>query len=149
VSEICAKASSERWDNAWPRRALPRSVNPADSCLGNPTNRRIDRFLRRFLSDQRRAVGGSEARVLEVGCAGSPWLPYLGREFGYRLEGLDYSDLGCSHARTTLARAGVEGVIHNADTFEPPSALLRGFEVLFSFGLLEHFSPTLGPLLSL
>lgn len=41
-----------------------------------------------------------------------------------------------------LEQAGVEGEVHRVDIFEPPELLLGRFDVVFSFGVLEHFSPT-------
>ena len=58
------------------------------------------------------------------------------------VEGIDYSALGCEQARATLTKAGVPGKIHQVDLFEPPESLCKRFDVVFSFGVLEHFLPT-------
>ena len=50
--------------------------------------------------------------LLEMGCGGSKYLPWLAREMGYVVEGIDYAQTGCETARRNLAAAGVSGHIH-------------------------------------
>src|SRR5207249_3744220 len=60
---------------------------------------------------------------------------------GFNVFGIDYSESGCEQARHILSDAGVEGEIVCADLFSPPSSLRRRFDVVVSFGVVEHFSP--------
>jgi SAM-dependent methyltransferase len=52
------------------------------------------------------------------------------------VEGIEYTDVGASLSRLNLERAGVEGVIRQADFFDvPPSS----FDLVLSLGFIEHF----------
>lgn len=92
---------------------------------------------------QDRGWGGdpTEVRVLELGAGGSRVLPYLARQFGYRVFGSDFSWAGCRLLRANLELAGVDGGIVCDDLFQ--SALVPGqFHLVYSSGLVEHFDDT-------
>lgn len=80
------------------------------------------------------------SRVLEVGCGNSRWLPHFARRYGCEVWGVDYSEPGVALAKRNLEVDGVDGRIVLGD------ALVNGlipegyFDVLVSFGLVEHFS---------
>lgn len=132
-------AGREYWDGLWEEGELPRPVDPRGPGLNNYVARRFHRYFDRHF----RELGlGDGARLLEVGCARSAWLPYFRREFGFRVAGLDYSEIGCRQARAVLARAGVEGEIVLGDLFDPPDRILGAFDVVVSFGVVEHFDDT-------
>jgi 2-polyprenyl-6-hydroxyphenyl methylase/3-demethylubiquinone-9 3-methyltransferase len=78
------------------------------------------------------------ASLLEVGCGTGRWLIYFHKAFGYAVTGCDYSDASCQLAGANLARAGVGGAIHKADLF----ALTGRYDVVYSAGLIEHFTDT-------
>jgi 2-polyprenyl-6-hydroxyphenyl methylase/3-demethylubiquinone-9 3-methyltransferase len=81
-------------------------------------------------------------RLLEVGCATGRWLIYFHRTFGYAVTGCDYSEAGCREARQNLARAGIAGDVVQDDLFR-----LEGrWDVVFSGGLIEHFTDAQGVL---
>jgi SAM-dependent methyltransferase len=81
-------------------------------------------------------------RFLEVGCATGRWLIYFHRTFGYAVTGCDYSEAGCVEARESLARASIPGDIVQDDLFR-----LQGrWDVVFSGGLIEHFTDAQGVL---
>jgi SAM-dependent methyltransferase len=75
---------------------------------------------------------------LEIGCGTGKWLVYFHHVFGYRVTGNDYSDRGCTDTRQTLARAGIEGRVIQADCFD----LTGEYDVICSLGLIEHFEDT-------
>ncbi len=81
-------------------------------------------------------------KLLEIGCARSAWLPYFAKQFGFKVYGLDYSRTGCEQARQVLSGAGVQGEIICADFFSPPESLLEEFDVVVSYGVVEHFEDT-------
>lgn len=86
------------------------------------------------------ALGGRKpTSILEVGCGNSHWLPYLGKSFGARVAGLDYSPIGCEQARAHLDANNVEGEIHCADLFAKHEAFAERFDFVYSLGLVEHF----------
>jgi SAM-dependent methyltransferase len=95
-----------------------------------------------FAAELARFERGS--RLLELGCANSLWLPHFARVLGFDVAGIDYSERGCELERAVLARAGVEGDVVCADLFDPPARLVRAFDVVVSFGVVEHFADTAG-----
>jgi SAM-dependent methyltransferase len=47
--------------------------------------------------------------------------------------------LRCKQAEAILAKSGIRGAISHADIFDPPGDLLGRFDVVVSFGVVEHF----------
>lgn len=132
------RAGREYWDAVWADNKSPEAVNPRAPGLHNLYNRRVDAFLRQtFVS-----METSGKKLLEIGCARSTWLPYLARECGFQISGLDYSKQGCEQERRILSRSGIAGEIICADLFAPPVGLLGAFDVAISFGVIEHFRDT-------
>jgi 2-polyprenyl-3-methyl-5-hydroxy-6-metoxy-1,4-benzoquinol methylase len=132
------KAGKAHWDLTWRQTNLPPAINPCAPGLNNRVNREFHRyFTRAFAGMQTHRLD-----LLEVGCGTSVMLPYLARSFGFRAHGLDYSELGCRKAEEILAREGVPGEIFCADLFDPPAALHGRFDVVFSYGVAEHFEDT-------
>src|SRR6478736_1896451 len=129
------KAGRAYSDAAWNARVPESVVDPRDRRLDNEVNRRFDAWFHRVLA-------GVSGRLIEVGCAGSAWLPYFAREHGLTVTGLDYSPRGCEQAEAVLATAGVAGEVVCADLFAPPAAQVGRFDVVFSFGVVEHFTDT-------
>lgn len=78
-------------------------------------------------------------RILEIGCANSIWLPYLARETNADVAGVDFSERGCDLARLNLAATGVEGAIVCDDFFDYVKHQASAFDVVLSFGFIEHF----------
>jgi len=113
-------ADKSYWDGVW-RAATPAPLN-LDGARGY-ANRRFDRLFSEVLHGE----------VLEVGCANSQWLGHLSERF--RMVGLDYSEIGCAHARALAPLAEVEC----ADLFDPPRELLGRFGSVFTLGVVEHF----------
>jgi SAM-dependent methyltransferase len=125
------------WNNAWEGRGLPESINPH-------SGRSRDLFYEVIHRKLRVAFGGLDAprsQLLEVGCGSSAWMPYFIKEMGFQTWGIDYSEVGCAQTRAMLAREGVEGRVVEADFFAPPAEVLGRFDVVFSFGVVEHFLP--------
>lgn len=122
-------AGEAYWSREWSARRVRRSVD-----LSNFVHSRFDAFFRRHLS-------GVTGDLMEVGCAGSIWLPYFHRRFGLRVHGIDYSPVGCRQAEDVLKAHGVAGCIQCRDVFGVNDDLRARFQVVFSYGVLEHFSP--------
>jgi 2-polyprenyl-3-methyl-5-hydroxy-6-metoxy-1,4-benzoquinol methylase len=132
------KAGQQYWNDSWASSKLPVAMNPADMSLSNYVNRRFHGlFVRLFDGLQTPSM-----RLLEIGCAKSVWLPYFSKEFGFEVCGLDYSPVGCQMATQILKANGVEAEIACADLFDPPKSLLESFDVIVSFGVVEHFEDT-------
>jgi len=77
--------------------------------------------------------------VLELGCGGSLWLPYLAQAHGCRVSGIDFSTQGIRKAQEHLGRNGVTGGLYQADFLNPPADLLGRFDFVYSLGVVEHF----------
>jgi 2-polyprenyl-3-methyl-5-hydroxy-6-metoxy-1,4-benzoquinol methylase len=129
------KAGKDYWDKTWSVLQEPELIDATDPSLTNEVNRRLHLFFQRLFS--RREVAGK--RLLEVGCARSVWLPYFAQMYGLQISGLDYSEDGCRQEEMLLKRAGVEGVVVNADLFQPPTELRHSFDYVITFGVVEHF----------
>lgn len=132
------KAGKSYWDQSWERRSLPSAVDPRGKGLNHYVSRKFHAFFRETFA----GMDTKEKRLLEIGCAGSSWLPYFAKEFGFKAYGLDYSALGCQQARQILRESGVEGEVVCADFFAPPAPLKGAFDVVVSFGVVEHFENT-------
>jgi 2-polyprenyl-3-methyl-5-hydroxy-6-metoxy-1,4-benzoquinol methylase len=132
------KAGKQHWDEIWSSVPLPPPIDPQRPGLDHHHPRTIFKALLRALD----AFQTRGAKLLEVGCAQSAWLPVFAREFGFEISGLDYSELGCKRARQLLERDGVSGEVYCADMFSPPAHLLRSFDCVVSFGVIEHFRDT-------
>lgn len=135
------KAGSVYWDERWRSADLPQAVNPHAADLNNYVNRCVHQFLRHTFGEAGMAHGSS---VLEFGCAASAWLPYFATEYGFKPYGIDYSPTGCAQALAVLRNSGVAGEVTCADFFDPSPNLLRRFDTVVSFGVVEHFQSTVG-----
>ena len=132
------KAGQKYWNDLWAFSNMPEAVNPSDTRLNNYVNRRFHQmFSRLFDKSETHAMG-----LLEIGCAKSAWLPYFAKEFGFSVCGLDYSPTGCQMTKKVLQANGVEAEIVCADFFVPPENMLGTFDVVLSFGVVEHFDDT-------
>jgi 2-polyprenyl-3-methyl-5-hydroxy-6-metoxy-1,4-benzoquinol methylase len=87
--------------------------------------------LLRFLSN----AGGGDA--IEIGCGTGNFMVYINKEFGYRVDGLDYSD-NLEYVRTNLTYNGIhDAELIKADFFEFVPA--RKYDLVLSGGFAEHF----------
>ena len=132
------KAGRQYWDKVWGTYDIPKEVNPRNRGLANYVNRCFHEYFCKVLS----SINTREKTLLEIGCARSAWLPYFAKEFGFKVYGIDYSEIGCQQAIQILENEGVNGKIVCADFFSPLGAMLEAFDVVVSFGVLEHFKDT-------
>lgn len=126
------------WNGVWQDVDLPAVLNPHNRSLRHHVNR----CLHDYLKERFRDLETQGTKLLEVGCARSQLLPYFAREFGFEVHGIDFSETGCEMARAILKREAVDGTIYLADFFAPSSELLSQFDVVFSYGVAEHFPVT-------
>jgi len=87
--------------------------------------------LSRFLSN----AGGGDA--IEIGCGTGNHMIYINKEFGYRVDGLDYSD-NMEYVRANLSCNGIQdSELFSADFFDfaPP----KQYDLVLSGGFAEHF----------
>lgn len=132
------KATRAYWDALWKDEDLPPVANPRSRKLNHHAVRMLHRyFVQIFPPIQPRGK-----MLLEIGAARSEWLPYFALEFGFKVTGLDYSEPGVRQGNQMLARAGVPGEVVCADLFTPPANMPGQFDVVVSFGVVEHFKDT-------
>jgi len=132
------KAGQAYWEQIWIDKPVTAAVDPTDGRLANHVDRRLHEMFVRILGPLRR----EGRRLLEIGCGRSRWLPYFRTHYGFAIVGVDYAPTGCDQARAILAAAQVEGSIICADCFRPPEDLLNSFDVVWSYGVIEHFDDT-------
>jgi SAM-dependent methyltransferase len=145
------RAGQDYWEGVWQETALPIPIETARPGVRHHARRRLQEWFARHIPRGLPATNGSmrPARLIEVGCARSVWLPWFAREFGCEVTGLDYSPTGCEQAEAVLNAAGVSGTIACADLFNPPEALRGAFDVVVTFGVVEHFEDTAGTVAAL
>ncbi|MGH9355991.1 MAG: class I SAM-dependent methyltransferase [Terriglobia bacterium] len=117
------------WEEEWWKKGRPRRLR---------LYRDFDYETIRLL---RRAAGSKQARMLELGAGGSRILPYLAARFGHEVFGADFSPAGCRLLCRNFAFIGASGSVVCEDLFQP-SLRPEQFDVVFSCGLIEHFSDT-------
>jgi SAM-dependent methyltransferase len=134
------KLGKSYWDHLWTGTRLPGGVDPGLPGSVNHVNRAKHLFFTEVIN----SMTPRPAQFLEIGCASSGWLPYFARQFGLEVWGLDYSEVGCVRAQEILARAGTPGQVVCANLFDPPLQMFRCFDLVVSFGVVEHFEDTAG-----
>jgi 2-polyprenyl-3-methyl-5-hydroxy-6-metoxy-1,4-benzoquinol methylase len=132
------KAGKAYWDKGWENTSLPAAIDPRAPGWNNSAVRRFHRYFKRAFS----YVEDRGDKLLEIGAARSEWLPYFAKEFGFKVSGLDYSEIGCVQAAQVLENEGVKGEVVCADLFSPPPHMKGIFDVVFSAGVAEHFEDT-------
>ena len=96
-----------------------------------------------LLAKQIEGIGLDGKRVLEVGAGDSQWLPYLANKYpDSKFAGLDYSEAGCERLARRVAslREKTTVDIYHQDLFAMDSALHGTFDLVLSFGVVEHFT---------
>lgn len=132
------RAGSDFWDRWWERRPLPPPIDPCRRGLKNYPVRRLHEYFNKVFKGH--VTEGK--RLIEIGCAQSVVLPYLSKQFGFEVWGLDRSELGCERSRMILERENTHGEIFCADFFALPGHLREKFDVVLSMGVVEHFENT-------
>lgn len=134
------KAGKQYWDRVWAGDDVQNTIDPRAPGSRSHVSHHFHVYFHEFFSS--RETRG--LKLLEIGCARSVWLPYFAKEFGFNVSGIDYSETGCSQAEQLLLKAGVEGEVICADFFLPPDHFIEAFDVVISFGVVEHFQDTSG-----
>jgi 2-polyprenyl-3-methyl-5-hydroxy-6-metoxy-1,4-benzoquinol methylase len=122
-------SSVEYWDSVLAAAKLPR-INNASTYLYKVTMEYVDPFLK-----------NKEYKTFcEVGCGSSGWLPYFARKYGFLVSGIDYSEIGCKLAEENLRLFNIEyGDIYCKDLFDKDCTNGNSYDVIFSYGVIEHF----------
>lgn len=134
------KAGQEYWNQTWGDYPLPKVWDVDSKRLLNHVEREFFLWIAKVLKN--RGKTGPDVRLVEVGCARSQALPVLAKRLGVSVAGIDYSPNGCEQTRVMMKREGVSGEVYCSDIFAVPTTLKGSFDVVVSFGLIEHFSNT-------
>jgi SAM-dependent methyltransferase len=135
------RVGKEYWDSNWQAEdRLPDAFDPAVPGVRGLFRRQFHRFFVEHLQPFARAG----ASLIEIGCGRSQLLPYFATHFGLRVAGLDYSAVGCDKARRILERERIPGEIFCGDLRTFDAFPKPGYDLVFSFGLVEHFEDTSG-----
>jgi 2-polyprenyl-3-methyl-5-hydroxy-6-metoxy-1,4-benzoquinol methylase len=132
------RAGPEFWDHWWEKSRLPAPLDPHRPGLKNYPLRKFHQYFERLF----KGYATDTMELLEVGCAQSVYLPYFAKHFGFKVSGIDRSEMGCERSRALLEREGVKGDVTCADFFSAPGQLIGRFDFVISFGVVEHFEPT-------
>jgi 2-polyprenyl-3-methyl-5-hydroxy-6-metoxy-1,4-benzoquinol methylase len=133
------KAGKDYWERTERNQQIEmRPFTPESSGIRNFGKRMWHKAFESALS----GVGGSGRKLLEMGCGGSDLLPYFARQFGFQIYGLDYAEHGCQLARQLCEASGVPAEIICADFFDAPTQMMGAYDVVVSFGVVEHFTDT-------
>jgi len=82
----------------------------------------------------------NDGAILEVGAGNSDWMIRVINEFKpFHCTGLDYSEDGCRLLKDKSKVNNVEIDVIHADMFSPPDEMLKQFNFVMSFGVVEHF----------
>jgi 2-polyprenyl-3-methyl-5-hydroxy-6-metoxy-1,4-benzoquinol methylase len=134
------KAGQDYWNQTWDDYPLPSVWDVDSKRLLNHVEREFFLWIARTLEGLGKT--GPGVHLVEVGCARSQALPVLAKRLGLSVAGIDYSPNGCEQTRAMMNREGVSGEVYCSDIFAVPASLKGGFDVVVSFGLIEHFSNT-------
>lgn len=109
---------------------------------------RLQREVGTFLLEKIRPVQrvGRQTTVFEVGAGNSIWLPFLAEHADCVVSGVDFSEEGCRLAEVNLSARRTSGHIVQGDFFSYAATTADRFDVVISFGFIEHFSDTAGVL---
>jgi 2-polyprenyl-3-methyl-5-hydroxy-6-metoxy-1,4-benzoquinol methylase len=124
------KTEESHWDAVWQERVSPRLPSGLHVGILN-----IMRLLRKHVRPGDRYV--------ELGCAPGKLLAWVATELKADVSGLDYSDVGIRQCRALFKALNLGASFHQDDVFA--NHLPRAsFDVVTSFGLIEHFDDATG-----
>jgi SAM-dependent methyltransferase len=130
------KAGCSYWDDNWGEADIPSLFDPSSTLLDNYVNFKLHQYFSKILDKKKKL------KVLELGCANSVWPIYFQKYHDAQVSGLDYSEVGCEKSRQLLAHYNTPGDIYHADLYAPPKEMLNSFDLVVSFGVVEHFENT-------
>jgi 2-polyprenyl-3-methyl-5-hydroxy-6-metoxy-1,4-benzoquinol methylase len=128
---MTALTKNEYWNNGYSSRE---EMDDLDFGWRNHTN-----FL---VANKIQEIGLDGKNVLEIGAGNSAWLPYFAKKHpSSRFAGMDYSQAGCEKLSKRVIASSVSNVdIYQEDMFSMRSELHGKFDMVMSFGVVEHFT---------
>lgn len=122
------------WDAYWQNLKLPVA---ADEAKARPYEREILKVLKRF------APKHAGSRIVEIGGAPGGYLAYLARACGGEAYAIDISSVGCMKLKENFELLGIPVTVFCRDVLEGDLSDLPRFDLVYSLGLIEHFSDPL------
>lgn len=130
------RTTVEYWTKFWEHAKPPRQIRVDGSALRYTVDRTYYSAVERYIPST------PGARLIEIGCGNSAWLPFFSKRFGIDVAGLDYSEYGCARAKAFLEVSEVRGDVRWGDFRNPPEDWIDRFDIVFTNGLIEHFDET-------
>jgi len=143
MSDRGTLTKQEFWDNVSAKRLGDSDAVPKSGWRRKIAPLLVDHGWRATINVIRRTIPADNLlAALEVGCAPGQKLLDLCAITGYEPFGLEYADSGVTETRRTFERRGhdPERIVHG-DLFDEGvvDRIGRRFDVVMSFGLIEHF----------
>jgi 2-polyprenyl-3-methyl-5-hydroxy-6-metoxy-1,4-benzoquinol methylase len=129
--ESSALTDEAFWDAYWQHLRLPTAV---DETRAAPYQREILRVFKRFVPL------GQGLRALEIGGAPGGYLAWVSRTFGYEAHAIDSSAVGCRKLTENFDLLQIPVTVQCSDVLEVDLSNLPRFDLVYSLGLIEHFS---------
>lgn len=133
MNDVQKLSTRDQWSDRWSERSIQElSFNPHEPAFSD---------IHRFFSDA--LPKNKNFRFLEVGSFPGRYLWYFQNFFDYQVSGLEYVEWCCEKSRQLLENSGVTGQIIHGDLFKyQPDDKTSLWDVVASFGFIEHFSDT-------
>jgi SAM-dependent methyltransferase len=132
------KAGEEYWSKEWENYKVPDPDSIPLRTAANYLQWSYHELFTELFNDK----SPEGLSILEIGCGNSAWLPYFNRYWKMEVTGIDYSEVGCKKAEFIMQKASATGKVILADMFDPPEELKGKFDIVCSFGVIEHFKDT-------
>ena len=118
------------WDNYWKNIRLPKEIQRSNNRLLQ--NKILDIFDTFLAKDSNKSVA-------EIGGAPGQYLAYLAKNFGYKVNCIDSSDVGCRKTKENFKLLKIDGSVFQVDIFKENIDLPQ-FDIVISLGFIEHFN---------
>ncbi len=120
----------EYWDSRWGRVKLPVEVQEENA----------QRVIKEILDKIRNVLPKQKnISLLEIGGAPGPWLAYFRKKYQYNVAAIDFSDIGCEKIRENFVLLDLPVNIYNKNLLTDNLSDLPRFDIVCSFGFIEHF----------
>lgn len=136
------RAGKKYWNGVWEETRTGEAFDPDIKGLVRYIRHYFYLQLHILLHEIFSDISTRNMKILEIGCANSTLLPYLAREYGFEVSGIDYSDVGCRRTEEILEKEGIKGKIICDDFLNLKIDLSEQFDAVISIGVVEHISDT-------
>lgn len=130
MNETKKLSKKENWREIWEKHPLPQLIKEKKHPYYVDI---LDEFFHKYLPCN------ENFEFIELGCDPGRWLHYFNQEFGYKVNGIDYSSAELKLTKKNLEILGVKANLYFGDVLN--YKFDRKFDMVFSLGLIEHFEP--------